>query len=86
MSPDEFTFTTSSWNRVRTVTVRANQDDDDQPESVTLEHTLTSDDTTYTGASASNVTVTVMDNDQPGVRVNPTRLTIPGGFQQDVHC
>ena len=79
VSPDEFTFTRSNWSRARTITVRAAQDDNTGNEIVELSHTLTSDDTSYDDASASDVTVTVMDNDRPGVRVNPTRLRIDEG-------
>ena len=79
VSPDEFTFTTSNWSRSRTITVRAAQDDNTADEEVTLSHTLTSADSNYNGASPSDVTVTVMDNDRPSVRVNPTSLRIDEG-------
>ena len=79
VSPDEFDFTRSNWSRPRTVTVGANQDDNTEDEDLTLTHTLASEDSNYDNRNTSDVAVTVMDNDQPGVSVRPTRLTIPEG-------
>ena len=85
VSPTRWTFSTSSWNRARTVTVRAADDLDAQTDSaVTLTHTVTGGDD-YQGVTASAVTVTIMENDTKGVIVTPTEMTIPAGISQVLH-
>ena len=74
------TFTTSNYGTAQTVTVNAGEDNDTTNDSATLTHGATSSDTTY-GASLSiqDVSVTVTDNDTPGVTVEPTTLTVNEG-------
>ena len=80
VSPRTVGFSTSNWNTPKTVRVTLSEDDDaDDDKLVTLEHAVTSRDTDYDEVSVSNVTVTPKDNDQRGVTVTPTSLTIAAG-------
>ena len=74
------TFTTENYGTAQTVTVNAGEDQDTANDSATLTHGATSSDTTY-GASLSiqDVSVTVTDNDTPGVTVEPTTLSVNEG-------
>ena len=74
------TFTTENYGTAQTVTVNAGEDNDTTNDSATLTHGATSSDTTY-GASLSiqDVSVTVTDNDTPGVTVEPTTLSVNEG-------
>ena len=74
------TFTTENYGTAQTVTVNAGEDQDTGNDSATLTHGATSSDTTY-GASLSiqDVSVTVTDNDTPGVTVEPTALSVNEG-------
>ena len=74
------TFTTENYGTAQTVTVNAGEDQDTGNDSATLTHGATSSDTTY-GASLSiqDVSVTVTDNDTPGVTVEPTTLSVNEG-------
>ena len=77
VSPATLTFTTSSWNTARTVTVTGVEDVDATDETVTVSHGVSG----YTGVnSASAVTVTVNDDDVPGVMVDPVSLTVDEGM------
>ena len=79
VSPRSLNFSTSNWNTSKTVKVTLAQDDDandDRP--VTLEHDVTSTDPAYDGKSIP-VTVTPRDDDQEGVTITPTSLTIGAG-------
>ncbi len=65
-------FTTSNWNQVKTVTVRAQADEDavaDAP--VTLSHTVSGND--YQGVSADNVTVTIIESNTPTLTIADVR-------------
>ena len=80
-------FTRANWNRPQTVTVRTQQDNDLRDETVRLSHRSTSLDTPYNsiiteGVRIADVTVTVMDDDAPGVAgvtVTPTTLMVAEG-------
>ena len=80
VSGSPLTFTTSNYGTAQTVTVNAAEDNDTTNDSATLTHGTTSSDTTY-GASLSiqDVSVTVTDNDTPGVTVEPTTLSVNEG-------
>ena len=78
LNPSTLTFTTSDWNSAKTVTVSAGLDDDADSETITLTHTVTSNDALYEGISAEDVVVTVTDPD-PGVKISKTALTIVEG-------
>ena len=75
-NPASLAFTTSDWNTAQTVTVNASQDVDGNNDSQTLAHAAS-------GAEYDSVTgdvsVTVIDDDVPGVRISPTALTVPEG-------
>ena len=74
-------FSTSNWNTPQSVRVTVSEDDDardDRP--VILQHEVTSEDGEYnTSVTASEVTVTPKDDDQEGVLVSPTSLTVAAG-------
>ena len=65
------TFTRTTWETAQTVTVTAVDDQiDDDGETVTLTHTVTSaDDSDYQGISAASVAVSITDDDVPSVNV-----------------
>ena len=75
--PATLTFTTSNWATAQTVTVSAAEDGDASDDTATVTHTFGGGD--YASFAASNVTVTVTDDDTPGVTVSPTSLTIGEG-------
>ena len=79
--PMSLSFTPLNWNTPRTVTVRAAQDADGLSEQVTIAHTVaTGSAPEYLALGALEaVVVSVTDDDQPGVRVSPTQLTVPEG-------
>ena len=71
-------FTPADWNEAQTVTVSAAQDADaiaDDP--VTLAHTVKGGD--YEGLAAPVVTVTIAEDDVPGVKVSETALAVAEG-------
>ena len=73
-------FSTSNWNTPQSVRVTVSEDDDardDRP--VILQHEVTSEDGEYNTETASEVTVTPKDDDQEGVLVSPTSLTVAAG-------
>ena len=65
-------FTTSSWDTAQTVTVTAVADDDATHETVTVSHSVThgTDGQEYAGLAVDAVTVTVTDDDTPGLEVD----------------
>ena len=75
--PASLTFTTSNWSTAKTVTVSADEDDDHSQDTATVTHTVSGGN--YASFAASNVAVTVTDNDTPGVTVAPTSLTVGEG-------
>ncbi len=82
--PPPLTFARNNWNTAQTVTVTGAEDNNEISESgVQLSHTVSSGDADYAGLTPTAVTVSVTDNDTPGVTVSPTRLAVneggPGG-------
>ena len=69
-------FTTSNWNTAQTVTVRGVNDGDSTDETVTVTNTASGGE--YAGVTAS-VTVTVDDDDTPGITFTPAARTIREG-------
>ncbi len=69
------TFTTGNYEMEQTVMVTAGDDNDKDDDAVTLTHTASGGG--YSGTK--DVTVTVKDNDVPGVSINPRELTIGEG-------
>ncbi|MCY3786422.1 MAG: hypothetical protein OXG47_06825 [bacterium] len=85
-NPANLSFTGSTWNTAQTVTVTAIDDSTDNPgnaRSANIVHTLSAGGTDYaSGVSASNVAVTVNDDDGP-----PTGITLtasPSKVAEDV--
>ena len=72
-------FAPSTWNQTQTVTVSAAQDQDARDDSASLAHTASSSDASYDGASISDVTVSVTDDDTDGVTITPTGLSLSEG-------
>ena len=75
----ELTFTGSDWETPQTVTVSAAQDDDARDDVATLSHSVASTDADYNGITASEVAVTVTDDEMAGVSILPEKLTIAEG-------
>ena len=72
VSPATLTFSTSDWNSGQTVTVTGVDDFVAQgsDRSVTISHSATSSDANYDGIAIADVSVTVVDDDTPGVRIS----------------
>ena len=68
--PGNLTFTSSDWSTAQTVTVTAAQDDDAVDATATVTHSVSSTDSSYSGASARQVVVSVTDDDDPQVTVS----------------
>ena len=79
MDHQELTFTGSDWETPQAVTVSAAQDDDARDDTATLSHSVASTDTDYNGIAASQVAVTVTDDETAGVSITPTKLTMAEG-------
>jgi hypothetical protein len=79
-TPTTLTFTTSNWNTAQTVTVTGVDDgatsDGNQTTVVTLGIVDGSSDDTFDSLLDKTVSVTTVDNDTPGITVNPTTLTV----------
>ena len=70
--PTSLTFTTGNWATAQTVTVRAEQDDNADDETVEVSHMVAStDDAVYDAVTAAGVSVDVDDDDTAGVTVVP---------------
>ena len=79
--PASLIFSSSDWSTAQTVTVNVAQDEDTMDETATVTHSVTSTDSSYSGASANNVDVSITDNDHPLVTVSfsPTTYTVAEG-------
>ena len=79
VTPTSLTFTTGNWATAQTVTVRAEQDDNADDETVEVSHMVAStDDAVYDAVTAAGVSVDVDDDDTAGVSAVPdTSLTSP---------
>ena len=75
-TPPTLTFTTVTWNTAQTVTVSAADDDDIAPGRGTVTHTAM--DGGYSGVIES-VTVTEVDDDEPGLLFSGTPVTVTEG-------
>ena len=79
-NPTSLTFTPSNWSTPKTVTVRANQDDDAVDDSYVITHTVAQGSAAeYHGLSIDDVDVTVVDDDEAGATISKDRLTIDEG-------
>ena len=80
VNPGTLTFTSQSWGR-KFVTVTGLQDDDGADEAAaTISHTVSSTDEHYRSHTVPDVSVTVRDDDTPGVTVSETVLPIDEGM------
>ena len=61
VAPSTLTFTTTNWSTAQTVTVSAAEDDDTEDDTATITHTVSGGD--YGAVTATDVAVTVSDND-----------------------
>ena len=77
--PTTLTFTQRNWNIPQVVTVRAEEDDDGTPGSVTLMHTASGGGYDYDSGEMPNVVVTIRENDSAGMKVTPLLLQIVEG-------
>ena len=69
------TFTTTTWGTAQTVTVSGVADDDGADESLSVGLSASSADSEYQGKTAS-VSVSVTDDDEPDLVVDPTVVTV----------
>ena len=65
VSPSALSFTRSDWNRPKSVTISAGQDDDLDPDDATIEHSVSGADYGETGTTAPSLFVVVTDDDVP---------------------
>ena len=80
-APASLTFDENDWDTPKTVTVSALQDADGVNETATVTHTVSGAD--YALETASDVSVTVDDDETPDVTIVPTGITVlPGGSNE----
>ena len=82
VAPSPLTFTTTNWNKPRTVTVTEPEDDNALDETHFVTHSVTSSDSDYAGLFVDRMAVRIIDNDAPrgpGVRIEPARLRVSEG-------
>ena len=77
VNPTVLTFTTMDYNQAQTVTVTAGADTDRNDDVASLRHNASGGG--YGSGSVPGVTVTVKDNNNPGVAISPQSLTIDEG-------
>ena len=82
VEPKELVFEPEAWNKVQSVTVAAAADEDATNDTASVDHAVTSDDPTYDRFPAETVTVEVIDDDEAGIVVSPTTLTVTEGSEQ----
>ena len=70
VSPAALTFTATTWETEQEVTVEADEDDDAEQDAATVKHTVTGGD--YGEVTATDVVVTVNDNDTASTAVKLT--------------
>lgn len=79
-SASSLIFTTADWDTPQQVTVTAIDDTAvEGNHSDTIGHTTASLDPAYQGLDGGTVTVSIVDDDAPGVSVTPTNLTVTEG-------
>ena len=87
ISGSPLTFSNGNWNTAQTLTVSAAEDDDATAGSATFEHSASSGDSSYDGASVtiSELVANEVDNDTPGVTVTGSLLGVNEGEFQHLH-
>ena len=85
VTPTRLAFTRGSWSIPQAVTVRAPEDDDGNGTTPATPVVLTHDviGGGYDDQPARDVSVTVRDNDTPGLLVTPMDLQIPAGSSRE---
>ena len=80
-TPNTLKFTSGNWKNPRTVTVVGTNNDVDEGSTkpTSIEHIVSSDGEDYGSAQNDNVQVVVIDDDNAGLTVVPTVLTISEG-------
>ena len=76
LSSEMLTFTVGNWDTAQTVTIKAGQDDDGANDTGTLTHAASGGD--YASISVG-LPVTVTDDDEAGVTIEPTTLSVVAG-------
>ena len=77
VSPSRLTFTRSNWS-AKTVRVRAREDDDSLTDpAVKIEHDFSGDE--YDDVTVPDVTVNIVENDDPGITLSTNTLQIREG-------
>ncbi len=82
VSPASLMFTSGAsgnWGTAQTVTVTSAQDTNLVDDDYTISHAITG----YSGVTSGDVKVTVEDDDNAGVTVSPTTLTVNEGSTED---
>ncbi len=77
IQPTTLTFTTTNWRDEQTFTLTAAEDDDSVDDPVTITHTTSGGG--YGSVTVASVSVTVTDNDVPGVEISETEVTLTEG-------
>ena len=83
VDPRPLTFTSSNWNRPQRVTVRAPVDEDGDHESAVIVHSVTASSSPEFRGLTAEVSVSVTDDDVPGVWVSETSLALTEGHSRD---
>ena len=79
-TPASLTFSPENWNQAQTVTVNATGDDDAVADAaVAITHTVRSVAVEYGSVTADSVTVTITEDDTPGVNISRAALNIDEG-------
>ena len=79
-TPESMTFTMDDWNTPKDLDVSGVEDTNRTDETVTVTVTVSSLDTTYANLSPyAPITITITDNDIPGVVFAPPTLTVTEG-------
>ncbi len=77
--PETLTFTDETWEEPQTITVSAAEDDDAVNDETGIMLTVSSDATGYGTEQNKTVSVTVDDNDNAGMKVSATSVTVREG-------
>ena len=79
VSPASLTFTTGNWQQTQTVTVYGADDMDADNETTHIKNTATGGGYEITDTAATQMGVTVTDDDQPEILVSTDKLTVHEG-------
>ena len=77
VTPASLTFRVSNWNSAQTVTVTAAADDDAVDDTASVRHAVSGAD--YGRVRIEDIRVTVQDNDEQGVTIDPTSVQLREG-------